>query len=143
MKFPENSGDVPDMVKGLRGFEDKGARSDKDLKGGFIIRKVANNSQYPYLVERDGDETQTLWYALAQFRVRLYETCGHANRMDRRDLTKDSCGEVRFIYRLSYKSKKSSSSLHFLWTLFISIPNNNPVRPLQKLGIWIGYLLQN
>src|SRR5262245_47233993 len=38
-EIPEGAGDVPNMVKRLRGFEDKGARSDKDLKGGFFIRK--------------------------------------------------------------------------------------------------------
>jgi len=121
-EIPENSGDVPDMVKRLRGFEDKGARSDKDLKGGFIIRKVANNSQYPYLVERDGDEPRhfdTRWLNSEYGYMKLVAV---ANRMDRMDLTKDSCGEVRFIYRLSYKSKKASSSLPF----FVNVVHQYP-----------------
>ncbi|MBK9322888.1 MAG: hypothetical protein IPM97_08090 [Bdellovibrionaceae bacterium] len=111
--IPENSGDVPDMVRRLRGFEDKGSRSKKDLKRGFIIRRVANNSQYPYFVERDGDEPRhfdTRWLNSEYGYLKLIAV---ANRMDRSDITKDSCGEVRFIYRLSYKSKKSTSSLPF------------------------------
>lgn len=112
--IPENSGDVPDMVRLLRGFEDKGSRSEKDLKGGFIIRRVSNNSQYPYSIEQDGDEPRhfdTRWLNSEYGYLKLIAI---ANRMDRTDITKDSCGEVRFIYRLSYKSKKSSSSLPFL-----------------------------
>jgi hypothetical protein len=35
--IPENSGDVPEMVSRLRGVEDKGARSEKDLKGGSLF----------------------------------------------------------------------------------------------------------
>lgn len=120
--IPENSGDVPDMVRRLRGFEDKGSRSDKDLKGGFIIRRTANNSQYPYLVERDGDEPRhfdTRWLNSDYAYMKLIAI---ANRMDRKDITKDSCGEVRFLYRLSYKSKKSSSSLPF----FINVVHQYP-----------------
>lgn len=118
----ENSGDVPDMVKRLRGFEDKGARSDKDLKGGFVIRKVANNSQYPYLVERDGDEPRHFDLRWLNSDYGYMKLIAIANRMDRSDLTKDSCGEVRFIYRLSYKSKKSSSSLPF----FVNVVQQYP-----------------
>jgi hypothetical protein len=120
--IPEHSGDVLDMVRTLRGFEDKGARSEKDIKGGFIIRRVANNSQYPYAVERDGDEPRhfdTRWLNSEYGYLKLVAI---ANRMDRSDITKDSCGEVRFIYRLSYKSKKSSSSLPF----FVNVVHQYP-----------------
>jgi hypothetical protein len=120
--IPENSGDVPDMVRRLRGFEDKGSRSEKDFKGSFMIRHVANNSQYPYFVERDGDEPRhfdTRWLNSDYGYLKLVAV---ANRMDRNDITKDSCGEVRFIYRLSYKSKKSSSSL----PLFVNVVHQYP-----------------
>jgi hypothetical protein len=120
--IPENSGDVPDMVRRLRGFEDKGSRSDKDLKGGFIIRRVANNSQFPYLVEQDGDEPRhfdTRWLNSEYGYLKLIAV---ANRLDRSDITKASCGEVRFIYRLSYRSKKSSSSLPF----FVNVVHQYP-----------------
>lgn len=120
--IPENSGDVPDMVRMLRGFEDKGARSEKDLKGGFVIRRLANNSQFPYAVERDGDEPRhfdTRWLNSDFGYMKLVAV---ANRMDRSDITKDSCGEVRFIYRLSYKSKKSSSSLPFFMNVVHQYP---------------------
>ncbi|MGZ3743486.1 MAG: hypothetical protein ACXVBQ_06470 [Pseudobdellovibrionaceae bacterium] len=122
--IPPNSGDIPDMVRSLRGFEDKGARSDKDLKGGFFIHHLANNSQYPYEVERDGDEPRhfdTRWLNSNYGYMKLIAI---ANRMDRNDITRDSCGEVRFIYRLSYTSKKSSSSLPF----FVNVVHEYPKR---------------
>lgn len=134
--IPENSGDVPDMVRQLRGFEDKGARSEKDLKGGFIIRRVANNSQYPYSVERDGDEPRhfdTRWLNSEYGYLKLIAI---ANRMDRSDITKDSCGEVRFIYRLSYKSKKSSSSLPFFVNIIHQYPKQKSCANFAK--IWDG-----
>ncbi len=118
----ENSGDLPDMVKRLRGFEDRGARSGKDLKRGFIIRKVANNSQYPYLVERDGDEPRHFDVRWLSSDYGYMKLVAIANRMDRSDITKDSCGEVRFVYRLSYKSQKSSSSLPFFVTVVHQYP---------------------
>lgn len=120
--IPENSGDVPEIVKRLRNFEDKGTRSDKDLKGGFIIRKVANNSWYPYLVERDGDEPRHFDKRWLSSEYGYMKLVAIANRMDRSDIIKDSCGEVRFIYRLSYKSKQSSSSLPF----FVNVVHQYP-----------------
>ena len=121
-EIPPGSGDVPDMVRRLRGFEDKGSRGEKDLKGGFFIRHLSNNSQYPYMVEQDGDEPRhfdTRWLSskFAQFKL-----VAIANRLDRSDVTRDSCGEVRFVYRLSYKSEKSSSSLPF----FVNVVKQYP-----------------
>lgn len=130
--IPENSGDIPDMVRLLRGFEDKGSRSEKDLKGGFVIRKVANNSQYPYLVERDGDEPRhfdTRWLNSNYSYLKLVAV---ANRMDRKDITRDSCGEVRFIYRLSYKSKTSSSSLPFFVNVVHQYPKQDSCSAFAK-----------
>lgn len=120
--IPENSGDVPDMVRRLRGFEDKGARSDKDVKGGFLIHQVSNNSQYPYSVERDGDEPRHFDTRWLNSEHGYFKLIAIANRMDRIDITKDSCGEVRFVYRLSYKSKTSSSSLPF----FVNVVHQYP-----------------
>lgn len=120
--IPENSGDVPDMVRRLRGFEDKGTRSEKDLKGGFIIQHVANNSQYPYSVEQDGDEPRHFDARWLNSDFGFLKLIAIVNRMDRSDITKDSCGEVRFVYRLSYKSKKSSSSLPF----FVNVVHQYP-----------------
>ncbi|MCP4500997.1 MAG: hypothetical protein GY822_13645, partial [Deltaproteobacteria bacterium] len=54
--IPAASGDIPEMVRLFRNFEDKGARSKKDKTGGFFIRHLSNNSQHPYRVEYDGDE---------------------------------------------------------------------------------------
>ncbi len=120
--IPLNSGDIPDMVREIRGFEDKGSRSDKDQKGGYFIRHLSNNSSYPYTIEQDGDEPRHfderwLWSKFAFFKL-----VAVVNRMDRLDVTKDSCGEVRFIYRLSYKSKTSASSLPF----FINVVEQYP-----------------
>ncbi|HPI40204.1 MAG TPA: hypothetical protein PLJ21_05330 [Pseudobdellovibrionaceae bacterium] len=130
--IPENSGDIPDMVRLLRGFEDKGARSENDLKGGYIIRRVSNNSQHPYTVERDGDEPRhfdTRWLNSEYGYLKLVAI---ANRMDRSDITKDSCGEVRFIYRLSYKSKKSSSSLPFFLNVVHQYPKQESCAKFSK-----------
>jgi hypothetical protein len=123
--IPSNSGDIPEMVRLLRGFEDKGARSDKDLKQGFIIQQVANNSQYPYLVERDGDEPRHFDTRWLNSEFAYFKLIAIANRMDRQDITHDSCGEVRFIYRLSYKSKKSSSSLPFFINIVLQYPKQS------------------
>lgn len=122
--IPENSGDIPDMVRLLRGFEDKGARSNKDLKGGYFIRHMANNSAYPYTVERDGDEPRHFDARWLNSEFGYMKLVAIANRMDRADITKDSCGEVRFIYRLSYKSKTSGSSLPF----FLNVVQQYPKR---------------
>ncbi len=130
--IPEHSGDVPDMVRTLRGFEDKGARSDQDLKGGFVIRSVANNSQYPYAVERDGDEPRHFDTRWLNSEFGYFKLIAIANRMDRRDITKDSCGEIRFIYRLSYKSKTSSSSLPFFVSVVQQYPKQDSCAPFAK-----------
>jgi hypothetical protein len=115
-------GDIPDMVRALRGFEDKGARSDRDLKGGFIIRQLSNNSQYPYLVEQDGDEPRHFDERWLRSPLAFFKLIAVVNRMDRADITKDSCGEVRFIYRLAYRSKTSASTLPF----FINVVEQYP-----------------
>jgi len=52
--------------------------------------------------------------------------------MDRSDITKDSCGEVRFIYRLSYKSKKSSSSLPFFLNVVHQYPKQESCAKFSK-----------
>lgn len=130
--IPDNSGDVPDMVRRLRGFEDKGARSEKDSKGGFIIRRVANNSQYPYAVEQDGDEPRHFDTRWLNSKFGYFKLVAIANRMDRSDFTRDSCGEVRFIYRLSYNSKKSSSSLPFFLNMVHQYPKHESCANLAK-----------
>jgi hypothetical protein len=130
--IPDNSGDVPDMVRRLRGFEDKGARSEKDLKGGFIIRHVANNSQHPYSVERDGDEPRHFDTRWLNSDYGYFKLIAIANRVDHSEITKDSCGEVRFIYRLSYRSKKSSSSLPFFVNVVHQYPQQDSCMPFAK-----------
>ncbi len=131
-EIPPNSGDIPEMVRLLRGFEDKGARSDKDLKKGFIIQQVANNSQYPYQIERDGDEPRHFDTRWLNSEFAYFKLIALANRMDRRDITRDSCGEVRFIYRLSYKSKKSTSSLPFFINIVLQYPQQNSCTQFAK-----------
>jgi hypothetical protein len=131
--IPINSGDIPDMVRAIRGFEDKGSRSDKDQKGGYFIRHLSNNSQYPYLVEQDGDEPRHfderwLWSEYAFFKL-----IAIVNRMDRIDITKDSCGEVRFIYRLSYKTKTTASTLPFFINVVEQYPKQESCMEFAKL----------
>jgi hypothetical protein len=112
-RVPSGAGDIPDMVRLLRNFEDKGRRSANDTKGGFFIRHLSNNSQHPYTIEFDGDEPRhfdTRWLQSPLAQLRLIAVI---NRMDRADFDRASCGEVRFIYRLSYRTAQSASSLPF------------------------------
>jgi hypothetical protein len=121
-RLSADSGDIPDMVRQIRNFEDKGKRSQKDLKGGFFIRHLSNNSQYPYAVEYDGDEPRhfdTRWLNSGFAAMKLV---GVVNRMDRVDFDPSGCGEVRFVYRLSYRAPKSSSSLPF----FVNVVKRYP-----------------
>ncbi|MCB0415573.1 MAG: hypothetical protein KDD50_14645, partial [Bdellovibrionales bacterium] len=120
--IPSGYGDIPDMVSALRGVEDKGQRSKNDKKGGYYIRELSNNSHYPYQVEHDGDEPRHfdirwLYSPYAQFKL-----IGVSNRIDRMDFHHNNCGEVRFIYRLSYHSKASASSLPFFLNVVREYP---------------------
>jgi len=134
--IPADSGDIPDMVRELRGFEDKGARSDKDLTKGFKIRKLSNNSQYHYAVERDGDEPRYFDVRWLNSPFAYFKLIAVVNRMDRMDITKDSCGEVRFIYRLSYKSKAASSTLPFFINVVEQYPKEISCARFAKA--WLG-----
>lgn len=123
--IPSGAGDVPDMVRLIRNFEDKGRRSDKDTKGGYFIRHLSNNSQYPYAVEYDGDEPRhfdTRWLNSSFGEMKLIAI---VNRMDKVDFDPSSCGEVRFIYRLSYHTPTSGSSLPF----FLNVVKHYPKLP--------------
>jgi hypothetical protein len=122
---PAGAGDIPDMVRLLRNFEDKGRRSANDSKGGYFIRHLSNNSQYPYTIENDGDEPRhfdTRWLQSPHAQLRLIAI---VNRMDRADFDRASCGEVRFIYRLSYRTAQSASSLPF----FLNVVKTYPKLP--------------
>jgi hypothetical protein len=112
--IPADSGDIPNMVREIRGFEDKGAR--------YFIRHLSNNSQYPYAVEQDGDEPRHFDERWLRSEFGFFKLVAVVNRMDRLDITKDSCGEVRFIYRLAYQSKTSKSTLPF----FVNVVEQYP-----------------
>ncbi len=120
--IPPGSGDIPDMVRLIRNFEDKGKRSAKDLKAGYFIRHLSNNSQYPYAVEYDGDEPRHFDERWLNSEFGEMKLVGVVNRMDRVDFDPSSCGEVRFIYRLSYHAPQSSSSLPF----FVNVVKRYP-----------------
>jgi len=120
--IPTGAGDIPDMVRLLRNFEDKGRRSSNDSKGGFFIRQLSNNSQFPYVIEHDGDEPRhfdTRWLQSPHARLKLV---GVINRMDRLDFDPASCGEVRFVYRLGYRTAQSGSTLPFFLTVVKTYP---------------------
>ncbi|MBP6011426.1 MAG: hypothetical protein KBA31_04285 [Alphaproteobacteria bacterium] len=134
--IPPNTGDIPEMVRLLRNFEDKGKRSAKDTKGGYFIRHLSNNSQYPYTIEYDGDEPRHFderWLASPYGEMKLI---GVINRMDRVDFDSASCGEVRFIYRLSYRTAKASSSLPFFLNLVKTYPKQPDCAPFARR--WLG-----
>lgn len=130
--IPPNQGDIPNIVRLLRNFEDKGKRSDKDLKGGYFIRHLSNNSQYPYTVEYDGDEPRHFDYRWLNSKFGFMKLVAVVNRMDRVDFDADSCGEVRFVYRLSYQSPKSSSSLPFFINAVHRYPKKEACETIAK-----------
>ncbi len=133
--LPKDGGDIPEMVRLLRVFEDKGKRSDNDLKNGYFIKHLSNNSQYPYTIEYDGDEPRHFDFRWLNSKYGYFKLVAVVNRLDRVEFNPDSCGEVRFIYRLSYKSEKSSSSLPF----FVNVVQSYPKKTLcsETAKLWI------
>ncbi len=134
--IPQGLGDIPDMVRLIRNFEDKGKRSANDTKGGYFIRHLSNNSQYPYAVEYDGDEPRHFDSRWLNSRFGEMKLVAVVNRMDRADQDPATCGEVRFIYRLSYRTQKSSSSLPFFFNLVRAYPKQPDCRPFARR--WLG-----
>ncbi len=61
-----------------------------DLKGGFIIRRLVNNSQYPYAVEQDGDEPRHFDTRWLNSEFGFLKLVAHASRIDRSDIVKDT-----------------------------------------------------
>lgn len=126
------SGDIPDMVRLIRNFEDKGRRSENDRKGGYFIRELSNNSQYPYAIEYDGDEPRHFderWLNSSHGELKLVAI---VNRMDKVDFDPSSCGEVRFIYRLAYRTATSGSSLPFFLNVVKHYPKQADCAPFAR-----------
>ena len=130
--IPADSGDIPNMVRLLRNFEDKGSRSSKDRKGGFYISQLSNNSHHPYTVEYDGDEPRHFDTRWLNSKFAYFKLIAIANRLDRAAFSKDTCGEVRFVYRLSYKSSLSSSSLPFFVNVVHEYPHQDNCAEFAK-----------
>jgi hypothetical protein len=130
--LPPGSGDIPEMIRLIRNFEDKGSRSDKDTKGGYFIRHLSNNSQYPYRVESDGDEPRHFDGRWLNSMLASMQLIGVVNRMDKIDFDPNSCGEVRLIYRLVYQGLKSSSSLPFFANVVLRYPKKADCQPFRK-----------
>ena len=123
--IPPGSGDIPELVRLIRNFEDKGRRSGKDLKGGYFIRHLSNNSQHPYTVEYDGDEPRHFDARWLNSKFGAMKLIAVVNRMDRMDFQSTNCGEVRFVYRLSYRTSKSSSTLPFFLNIVKAYPKRD------------------
>lgn len=136
--IPKGQGDVPEMVRLLRGFDDRGKRSDKDLKGGYFIRSLSNNSQHPYSVEFDGDEPRHFDARWLQSPHGFFKLIAVVNRLDRRDFDDRFCGEVRFIYRLSYKTETTSSSMPFFLNAVWTYPKGPDCSKFAKLWTFKG-----
>ena len=130
--IPADSGDIPNMVRLLRNFEDKGSRSSKDRKGGFYISQLSNNSHHPYTVEYDGDEPRHFDTRWLNSKFASFKLIAIANRLDRAAFSKDTCGEVRFVYRLSYKSSLSNSSLPFFVNVVHEYPHQDNCAEFAK-----------
>lgn len=130
--IPPGMGDIPEMVRLIRNFEDKGKRSANDTKGGYFIRHLSNNSQYPYTIEYDGDEPRHFdprWLASPFAAMKLI---GVVNRMDRADFDPATCGEVRFIYRLSYRTPNAGSTLPFFLNVVRAYPKQADCAPYAR-----------
>jgi hypothetical protein len=134
--IPPGAGDIPDMVRLIRNFEDKGKRSANDTKGGYFIRHLSNNSQHPYMVEYDGDEPRHFDTRWLNSRFAEMKLIAIVNRMDRADQDPATCGEVRFIYRLAYRTPKSGSSLPFFLNLVRAYPRQADCKPFARR--WLG-----
>ncbi len=134
--IPPGAGDIPDMVRLIRNFEDKGKRSANDTKGGYFIRQLSNNSQHPYMVEYDGDEPRHFDTRWLNSRFAEMKLIAIVNRMDRADQDPATCGEVRFIYRLAYRTPKSGSSLPFFLNLVRAYPRQTDCKPFARR--WLG-----
>jgi len=141
--IPDDFGDIPDMVRLIRGFNDKGRRSSNDKKSGFYIHKLSNNSYYPYQVEYDGDEPRHFDQRWLYSPIATFKLVGISNRLDRVDFNPSSCGEVRFIYRLSYKTKTSSSSLPFFVNIVKKYPKENDCKGTAKNWLESGEMSAN
>lgn len=111
--IPPSSGDIPELVRLYRNLEDAGKRSAKDEKGGYFIRELANNSSFPYKVERNGDEPRHFDERWLSSPFASFQLVAVVNRLDRADFHPDHCGETRLIYRLAYSSPQSASTLPF------------------------------
>ena len=111
--IPQSWGDIPEMVRLIRNFEDRGARSAKDTTNGYFIRQLANNSHYPYQIEHDGDEPRHFDYRWLNSKHSTFRLVAIVNRLDKRDFKSPGCGDIRFIYRLAYRVKDSRSTLPF------------------------------
>jgi hypothetical protein len=64
-----------------------------------------------------------------------FELVGITNRSDRRHVTTDGCGEVHFIYRLAYSTKKATSRLPM--TLVVVVPNAG-TKCAEVASAWLG-----
>lgn len=130
--IPLGAGDIPEMVRLIRNFEDKGKRSANDRKGGYFIRHLSNNSQHPYTVEHDGDEPRHFDPRWLNSKFGEMKLIGVVNRIDRVDFDPSTCGEVRFVYRLSYRTAKSSSTLPFFLNVVKTYPKRNDCSAFAK-----------
>ncbi|MEQ1865051.1 MAG: hypothetical protein ABL996_10415 [Micropepsaceae bacterium] len=130
--IPPGMGDIPEMVRLIRNFDDRGKRSANDTMGGYFIRHLSNNSQYPYKIEYDGDEPRHFDARWLNSQYGAMKLIAVINRMDRVDFDPVSCGEVRFIYRLSYRTGKSSSSLPFFLNVVQTYPKRGDCSGFSK-----------
>lgn len=120
--LPPGAGDIPEMVRFIRDFDDRGSRGANDKKGGFHIQSLSNNSRDPYRLEADGDEPRHFDARWLNSPFATMKLAAVINRMDRVDFDPDSCGEVRLVYRLSYRTDKSASSLPFFANVVLRYP---------------------
>jgi len=78
-------------------------------------------------VEADGDEPRHFDYRWLTSKHATFALTGIVNRIDKRDFNSRNsghgpCGEVRFIYRLSYQAEDASSSMPFFLNAAYRIP---------------------
>ncbi len=122
-------GDIPEMVQIFRGLLDQGG----DFRPPYKITKLANDSHFPYKVVSDGDEPRHfdhrwLFSEFARFRL-----VGIVNRLDKLDQYSNTCGEIRYIYRLVYNIPGGAkSSLPFFFNVVHEYKNSDNCNEIAK-----------
>ncbi len=109
------TGDIHEIRTTLSGFNDDGAWASEQTRKPYRISEATFDAARPYLLEREGDEPRIFDPRWLKSPFARHQLIALVNRMDKRDFGHGRCGEIRLIYRLSYRTKTTQSTLpHFI-----------------------------